>query len=238
MWSPHLAAALGLALLAGLSVPAGAYLGRRQSLYPGWLTDEFRHAVIAFGGGALFAAVALVLIPEGAKHLPGWASLAAFVAGGGVFCFLDQALARRGGHGAQFMAMLLDFLPEAMALGALIAEDWALAVLMAGLILLQNLPEAFNAYREMDAPGQTRRTVIWLFILAVPMGVIAALIGQVVLTEMKGALGLILLFAAGGIVYLVFEDVAPQARLDRSHLPPLGAVAGFALGLAGHLAAG
>lgn len=42
-----------------------------------------------------------------------------------------------------------------------------------------------------------------------------------------------MLFAAGGILYLTFQDIAPQVRLDRHWAPPLGAVGGFLLGLAG-----
>ena len=41
--------------------------------------------------------------------------------------------------------------------------------------------------------------------------------------------------AAGVIVYLIFQDIAPQAKLRNRWAPPLGAVLGFALGLAGHL---
>lgn len=48
-----------------------------------------------------------------------------------------------------------------------------------------------------------------------------------------------MLFAAGGILYLTFQDIAPQVPLARHRGPPLGAMAGFALGLAGaRLAAG
>jgi ZIP family zinc transporter len=42
-----------------------------------------------------------------------------------------------------------------------------------------------------------------------------------------------MLFAAGGILYLVFQDIAPQVKLERHWSPPLGAVIGFALGLLG-----
>ena len=38
-----------------------------------------------------------------------------------------------------------------------------------------------------------------------------------------------MLFAAGGILYLTFQDIAPQSRLERRWRPPLGAVLGFAL---------
>ncbi|MEZ6108446.1 MAG: hypothetical protein R3B96_20695 [Pirellulaceae bacterium] len=45
----------------------------------------------------------------------------------------------------------------------------------------------------------------------------------------------VMLFAAGGILYLVFQDIAPQARLKRHWSPPLGAVAGFLLGVIGQM---
>jgi ZIP family zinc transporter len=48
----------------------------------------------------------------------------------------------------------------------------------------------------------------------------------------------IMMFAAGGIRYLTFQDIAPQARLERHWAPPLGAVAGFAMGLAGAMLLG
>jgi len=45
----------------------------------------------------------------------------------------------------------------------------------------------------------------------------------------------VMLFSAGGILYLTFEDIASQAKLDRRFAPPMGAVLGFTLGLIGHL---
>ena len=57
-----------------------------------------------------------------------------------------------------------------------------------------------------------------------------------VLTEDHALMGGIMLFASGGILYLVFEDVAPQAKLEKHWMPALGAIFGFVLGLAGHLA--
>ena len=47
-----------------------------------------------------------------------------------------------------------------------------------------------------------------------------------------------MLLAAGGILYLTFQDIAPQARLARHWSPPLGAVLGFALALVGELLLG
>ena len=106
-----------LTLGAGITMPVGAALASVERIRPAWLENEFRHGVIAFGGGALLAAVALVLIPEGLKALPILPACLAFVAGALVFMAIDILLARRGTPASQLVAMLTDFLPEALALG-------------------------------------------------------------------------------------------------------------------------
>ena len=104
------------------------------------------------------------------------------------------------------------------------------------LIALQNLPEGFNAYREAapDTPARARRTLLVFAALAL-LGPAAALLGHYVIAGFPTLLGAIMVTAAGGILYLIFEDIAPQAPLDHAWAPPLGAVLGFALGLLGHL---
>jgi ZIP family zinc transporter len=44
-----------------------------------------------------------------------------------------------------------------------------------------------------------------------------------------------MLFASGGILYSIFQDIAPQAKLDKHWFPPMGGVFGFALGLIGFM---
>jgi len=43
-----------------------------------------------------------------------------------------------------------------------------------------------------------------------------------------------MIFSAGGILYITFTDIAPQAKLENHWLPAIGVVAGFLLGLIGH----
>jgi len=231
------ATGLLLATLAGLSIPLGAALAMLPGFRPNWLDTRLRHTVTAFGGGALFSAIAFVLIPQAAARLPAFPLLAAFLIGGLVFFAVDHLLARHGGKGTMLLAMLLDFIPEAMALGALIAGQPDVALLTAAIIALQNLPEGFSAYRELAAKGTVaRRRLLLVFVLLVPIGPAAAAIGLFVLNDQPAILGLCMAFAAGGILYLLFEDVAPAAQQKNAAAPALGAVAGFALGLAGHLA--
>lgn len=232
-------AAILYSTLAGATIPLGGWLAAQENIAPDWVAQEVRHAIIAFGGGALIAAVALVLVPEGSAKLSILPALAAFAGGGVFFAWLDRAIARHGGSHGQLVAMLSDFVPEAIALGALLATGSDAALLIAGLIALQNLPEGFNAWREMgNCDGGARRRRLGIFCGMALIGPVAALFGHVVLVEYPAMLGAIMLFAGGGVLYLVFNDIAPQARLENDWYPPLGAVAGFALGLGGDMLIG
>ena len=46
-------------------------------------------------------------------------------------------------------------------------------------------------------------------------------------------LGTAMLFASGGILYLIFQDIAPQSHMRRHWAPPLSAVFGFSVGMLG-----
>lgn len=228
--------ALFYATIAGATIPIGGLLACVERIQPAWLEAEFRHSVTAFGGGVLVAAIALVLVPQGVRLVTPAAALLSFALGGVLFLLVDRWLQQRGNSEAQFLAMLLDFLPESLALGAMLAWDQPVGLLLALLIATQNLPEGFNAYRELARPGgPPSRTVLWGFTVIVLLGPIMAWIGYVHLRDMPALLGSIMLGSAGGILYLMFQDIAPQVKLERHWAPPLGAVAGFMLGLAGSL---
>jgi len=103
---------LAYTTLAGAAIPIGGLLARIERLRPNWLEQEFRHGVIAFGGGILVAAVALVLVPEGSKKVSVPVVMVMIAAGSLVFLMVDRWLARQGGSGAMLIAMLLDFVPS------------------------------------------------------------------------------------------------------------------------------
>lgn len=228
--------AVALALAAGAAIILGAGLGAVERLAPAWLRMEFRHALAAFGGGILLAAVAFVLVPHGTETLAIAPALIALLAGGGLFLLIDKRLQDSGARLAQFSAMLLDFIPEALALGALLASGAPSAALLAVIIALQNLPEGFNAYRELRGPGLKLGRTASLAALAgcALLGPAAASIGYLVLSDAPQAMAALMLTAAGGVLYLTFQDIAPQVPLENAWAPPLGAVAGFALGVGAH----
>ena len=232
----HFYDAMLLALLAGIAIPIGGSIAAVERIHPYWLENEFRHAVISFGGGALFAAIALVLIPEGIKNLSVFSVSASFFSGAIFFLVIDYLIAMRGGAISQVIAMLLDFIPEAMALGAIITKDISKALLVAFLIGLQNFPEGFNAYREVKANRYCSGChALIIFTGLAVLGPLSAFIGLKYLTNNEILLDKIMVFCAGGILYLIFQDIAPQAKLKKRWAPALGAIAGFLLGVIGHM---
>ena len=81
------------------------------------------------------------------------------------------------------------------------------------------------------------KTMFIMFLL-VPLGPIASLFGYYVLAGNEAVLGSIMLLASGGILYLIFQDIAPQSKLRRHWGPPLGAVFGYALVLFSNMLVG
>ncbi|WP_297791269.1 divalent cation transporter [uncultured Marinobacter sp.] len=226
-----------LTLMAGLAMPLGAVIASVERIHPRWLETEVRHSVIAFGGGALLAAVALVLVPEGTRNLPLPAIVACFSAGGIAFMGMDMWLSANDTPASQLVAMLSDFVPEALALGATFSVSSEGGVLLAGIIALQNVPEGFNSYRELKRVTHYRnRQIVGGVALMALLGPAAGAGGYFLLSDAPQVVSGIMLFAAGGILYLIFQDIAPQAKLKKHWAPALGALAGFLLGVVGKVA--
>lgn len=227
---------IALTFGAGLAIPLGAMVAAVESIKPDWLEQELRHTVFAFGGGALLSAVALVLVPESLGRLSALPVALYFIGGGIGFMALDVLLYKIDTPATQLMAMLSDYIPESVALGSALAMGNKSGLLLAGLIALQNLPESFNGFRELSANSNYRpRRLIMIFSLTSLLGPLAGISGLLWLSDHPQVVGAIMLLASGGILYSVFQDIAPQAKLEKHWAPPIGAVVGFCFGLIGHI---
>ena len=194
---------------------------------------EITHTMMSFGAGIILAAVALVLIPYGMEHLSIIPMTISFVIGAIGFMFLDQYLEKKGGQTATLLAMLMDFVPESIALGAVFAVDEKMATLLAIIIGLQNLPEAFNSFRDLVLSGFTIKKTLIIFFFLSFFGIVGALLGHFFLTESTTLTAHLMTFASGGILYLLVRDIIPSSKLDKNYLTSLGATAGFLVGIIG-----
>lgn len=225
-----------LSLLAGSAIPVGALLARLDLMHPAILEQKSRQFIVAFGGGALISAVALVLVPEGVSKLSPATTAISFGAGGVFFYCVHKLMRQMQSAAGQLVAMLSDFVPEAVALGTAFAVGESTGLVLALLMVLQNLPEGFNAYEELQESAQLApKTVLWSFGGLAILGPLCALGGYYLLADAHETVAGLMLFASAGILYLVFQDIAPESKGKNSSFPALGAVAGFMLGLLGNV---
>lgn len=197
------------------------------------LKQEISHTLMSFGAGIILSALALVLIPKGMEELSLIPMALSFLIGALLFMFLDQYLAKKGGQTATLLAMLMDFIPESIALGAVYALDPSMAALLAIFIGLQNLPEAFNSYEDLVKSGFTPKKTLLIFFVLSFFGIIAALFGHFLLANSPDLTAHLMTFASGGILYLLIQDIIPSSKLDKNYLTSLGATLGFLVGIIG-----
>ncbi|MCK5306318.1 MAG: divalent cation transporter [Candidatus Omnitrophica bacterium] len=221
--------------LSGITVFLGGLLSRlfERHFRKGLIKEGALHTSIAFGGGIIIAAVAFVLAPEGMKVLSLVPMALLFLAGAIAFFFLDRYIEKKGGTVSQLLAMLMDFIPEAIALGAVFAADHNLGLLLAIFIGLQNLPESFNAYLDLRDNGYTSNKCLLILFCLSFSGIFAAVSGYYLLSNMPQLTASLMLFSSGGILYLIFQDIAPMSKLQKSWFPALGVNVGFLVGMIG-----
>jgi ZIP family zinc transporter len=196
---------------------------------------KITHTIMSFGAGIMLSAVALVLIPDGMKVLGVMSIIICFLAGALIFMFIDRFLAKKGGQTATLLAMLMDFIPESIALGAVFAIDTKMATLLAIFIGLQNLPEAFNSYRDLVQSGfSTKKTLVIFFFLSF-FGIVSALLGHFLLGDHPNLTAQLMIFASGGILYLLIQDIIPEGKIENNYLTSIGAVLGFLVGIIGEI---
>lgn len=225
-----------LGFVAGFAGTVGGFAARFTTV------TRSRHDFIsAFGAGALIGAVGLVLIPHGVENLPLWLAVLTFLGGGLVALALEQlttkkAEAKTGGT-STFAAMMLDFLPEALVVGALIPVDRMQAIIVTIIIIAQNGPEGFAAFSEMAEEGdrKSRRKALWLLSTLPIIGILAVGFGLWLCEIDDAALGLIMAGASGGILYLVFKTIIPEAHDENDGpWPSFGGILGFGVALLGY----
>lgn len=220
---------------AGATVFLGALLARffNHHVKESPIKYEVIHLLMAFGAGIMLSAIALVLLPKGMHHLSLMPMVACFVAGSVLFFAIDKWLAKLGGQVSTLLAMLMDFVPEAIALGAVFAVEPSVAMLLAVFIGLQNLPESFNAYRDLVLSGVSETKTLVIFFGLSFLGIVSALLGHFLLGDMPHITAGLMVFASGGILYLLIQDIIPESKLDNDFVISLGACLGFMVGMIG-----
>ena len=212
---------------------------------------HFQKALLGFAAGVMTAAsVWSLLIPAidqaSAGPLPGWLPAAAGMLLGVVFlAALDGLLphlrrnrSRRDARQTTLLmtAITLHNVPEGMAVGLAFAAAAAAsgsgapaaAIALAVGMALQNFPEGAAVSLPLRSDGMARGKA---FALGALSGVVEPVFGILAVLVAGGVASLMpwfLSFAAGAMIYVVVEELIPEAHLgEHSHIGTASVLAGF-----------
>jgi len=210
---------------------------------PGEPTPRFQKVVLGFAAGVMTAAsVWSLLLPamertEAAGDFPVWLPAAVGMLAGVVFLavldgLLPRLRQRKGGsrQSALLMAAItLHNVPEGMAVGLAFAlaasgEHFAAAAALAIGIGIQNFPEGAAIALPLRQEGASRHRA---FLTGVLSGAVEPVFGLLVVLAAGQVVPLmpwLLSFAAGAMLYVVVEELIPQAH---SRAGTCGFVSGF-----------
>jgi ZIP family zinc transporter len=219
--------------------------------------------MLGFTGGVMIAASFWSLLSPAIEMsengpLPSWLPPAiGFLVGGGVIWGLDKVLPhlhigypKSDAEGIQttwhrttlvVLAITLHNFPEGLAVGVAfgaLAADLPSANLAGAIALtmgigLQNFPEGFAVAMPLRRVGVSRFKSFWYGQLSAVVEPVAGVLGAVIVVSSTAILPYALAFAAGAMIYVVVEEVIPEAQYEgNTDLSTLGLMAGFTIMMA------
>ena len=240
---------LGHCGLYGLLSASGLIAGALAGM---WL--QMRHrtiaAVTAVGVGLLIAAASLYLILGALEAVAAATAASGALAGAATFSLANVALRRWEaekrkrcgecvrqpseaevpGSGLAIAAgSLLDAVPESVIIGASVASGAGALPPMALIVAfaLANFAEGLSSAAGMRDAGRSRRYVLTVWIGATLVSAAAAVLGFALLSGASPQRGWLEAFAAGALIALVVETMAPEAVAGQPGLAGLLAMLGF-----------
>ncbi|MDR0381925.1 MAG: ZIP family metal transporter [Oscillospiraceae bacterium] len=133
------------------------------------------------------------------------------------------------------MAITLHNIPEGLAFGvafgsaAVYPDAWASAIALTVGIGIQNFPEGAAVSIPLRREGLSRLKSFWYGQISGVVEPLAAVVGAVLAISLQNVLPYALSFAAGAMVFVVVEELIPEAQCGGSgHGATIGAMLGFA----------
>jgi len=248
------------ALLAALFTWGVTALGAAAVFFKKEFNRHLLNGMLGFAAGVMIAAsywslLAPAIDMSAGGPLPKWVpAVSGFLMGGAFLWLMDKLLPHlhRGlrldqAEGIKthwqktillVLAITLHNIPEGLAVGVafgavaanLPSATLAGAVALALGIGLQNFPEGMAVSIPLRREGLSAGRSFFLGQLSAVVEPIAAVIGAAAILRMRAILPYALAFAAGAMIYVVVEEVIPEAqREENSDVATLGAMVGFAV---------
>lgn len=247
-------------ILVGIIIPlAGTVLGAAMVFFlKGEMKPFIQRLLLGFASGVMIAAsVWSLLIPAikmteeqgGIAWLP---AVVGFLLGIGFLLLLDSVIphlhidsdkpegkkSKLGKNTMLVLAVTLHNIPEGMAVGVVFAGVLANSATISAAgafalaigIAIQNFPEGAIISMPLIGNGVSKRRAFSYGVLSGVVEPIGAIITILLTSLIIPVLPYILAFAAGAMIYVVVEELIPEAQSgEHSNIGTIGVAIGFAL---------
>jgi len=209
-------------------------------------STRFMGTILGFSAGVMLSIIFLELLQESMDYSGHWYSVAGIFIGLVAFFILDfyiphhHAVTSEESYKGDFLkkgillAIGISFhnLPEGLAIGVGFRGSLELGLTLSFLIALHNIPEGMAVAVSLKYGGYPLSRVLAITALSgVPMG-IGALAGALIGVISPVILGLLFGFAAGAMLYIVCDELIPDAYQSAgAHFSILGIFFGVAVGI-------
>lgn len=232
------------ALLWGLVTASSLWLGAAIASYAR-PSQKMIGLAMAFGAGALIAAVAYELVIDAFESDLRLATIG-FACGGLTFYVGDVLIGRMGGEGRKSMTgqsqlagsasaivlgTVLDGIPESFVLGSSLLEESAVPIAVVVGVFVSNVPEALSGSAGLLQAGWTRMRVFRMWTYVVAASVAATVLGFELVDELGSSGGaFVTAYAAGALIVMLADTLMPEAFELGGREAGLLTAFGFAVG--------
>lgn len=248
------------ALLATMFTWGVTALGAAMVFFFKTINQKVLNAMLGFAAGVMIAASFWSLLnpaiemAKSAGKTPWFPAVVGFLLGGAFLWGVDQVMPHlhmgektSDAEGVKtslqrsillVLAITLHNIPEGLAVGVAfgaVASGYPEATIAGAVALalgigLQNFPEGAAVSIPLRREGLSRTKSFMYGQMSGVVEPIAGVIGAFAVTKMTSILPYALSFAAGAMIYVVVEELIPEAQQDRkTDIATIGAMLGFAL---------
>ncbi len=254
-FNPIIQALLGTAFTYAMTALGAAGVFLSKELNRKWLDAMMGFAAGVMIAASYFSLLAPAINMSGNLGVPVWLpAVVGFLAGGGFLLSVDKILPHLHPGEIQpegvksswqrsvllVVAITLHNIPEGLAVGVAFGAAGAgidgstlsSAIALALGIGIQNFPEGMAVSMPLRGENISRKKAFMLGQLSGLVEPIAAVIGAWAVLAIRGLLPYALAFAAGAMIYVVAEELIPEAKRsagDHSDVPTISVMIGFAV---------
>ena len=206
--------------------------------------------VMAFGVGALISSVAFELVVPALEDAEGWQVALAMAVGSLAFFAGDRAIASAGGSARKnpdkhsdgedgddsglgiVLGTVLDGIPESAVLGMSLVGGGGVSIALLAGIWVSNFPESLGSTVNLKKSGWAKKRIRLMWWGIALVCALSAGVGYAVVNNSDTLTGaLVSSFAAGALLTMIADEMAPEAYERSQIYAGLATVAGFTFAL-------